>query len=211
MSKLPHACQALALVAGLVAATAASTPVHAADAQKEAAVSEPATSDPYQWLEDVTGDKALGWAKQQNARTDAELAAGPEFAKLQSEIRAILDSDAKIPDVEKIGDHYYNFWKDAQHERGLWRRTTLDEYRKPEPQWETVIDLDALNQAEGENWVWHGAAATTTRCIGGRPRLQARQPEAVQRPPARQRHRQQPQRQCPEPRAGTARGGYRQH
>jgi prolyl oligopeptidase len=157
MSKLPHACQALALVAGLVAATAASTPVHAADAQKEAAVSEPATSDPYQWLEDVTGDKALGWAKQQNARTDAELAAGPEFAKLQSEIRAILDSDAKIPDVEKIGDHYYNFWKDAQHERGLWRRTTLDEYRKPEPQWETVIDLDALNQAEGENWVWHGA------------------------------------------------------
>jgi prolyl oligopeptidase len=157
MSKLPHACQALALVAGLVAATAASTPGHAADAQKEAAVSEPATSDPYQWLEDVTGDKALGWAKQQNARTDAELAAGPEFAKLQSEIRAILDSDAKIPDVEKIGDHYYNFWKDAQHERGLWRRTTLDEYRKPEPQWETVIDLDALNQAEGENWVWHGA------------------------------------------------------
>jgi prolyl oligopeptidase len=157
MSKLPHACQALALVAGLVAATAASTPVHAADAQKEAAVSEPATSDPYQWLEDVTGDKALGWAKQQNARTDAELAAGPEFAKLQSEIRAILDSDAKIPDVEKIGDHYYNFWKDAQHERGLWRRTTLDEYRKPDPQWETVIDLDALNQAEGENWVWHGA------------------------------------------------------
>ena len=157
MSKLPHACQVLALVAGLVAATAVGTPVHAADGQEEAAVSEPATSDPYQWLEDVTGDKALGWAKQQNARTDAELAAGPEFAKLQSEIRAILDSDAKIPDVEKIGDHYYNFWKDAQHERGLWRRTTLDEYRKPEPQWETVIDLDALNQAEGENWVWHGA------------------------------------------------------
>ena len=157
MPKLPHACQALALVAGLVAATAASTPACAADAQKEAAVSEPATSDPYQWLEDVTGDKALGWAKQQNARTDAELASGPEFAKLQSDIRAIMDSDAKIPDVEKIGDHYYNFWKDAQHERGLWRRTTLDEYRKPDPQWETVIDLDALNQAEGENWVWHGA------------------------------------------------------
>jgi prolyl oligopeptidase len=157
MPKLPHACQVFAVAAGLVAATAANAPAFAADAQQEAAMPESATSDPYLWLEDVTGDKALGWAKQQNARTDAELAAGPEFAKLQSDIRAILDSDAKIPDVEKIGDHYYNFWKDAQHERGLWRRTTLDEYRKPDPQWETVIDLDALNQAEGENWVWHGA------------------------------------------------------
>jgi prolyl oligopeptidase len=157
MPKLPHACQVLAVAAGLVAATAADAPAFAADAQQEAAMPESATSDPYLWLEDVTGDKALGWAKQQNARTDAELAAGPEFAKLQSDILAILDSDAKIPDVEKIGDHYYNFWKDAQHERGLWRRTTLDEYRKPDPQWETVIDLDALNKAEGENWVWHGA------------------------------------------------------
>ena len=46
--------------------------------------------------------------------------------------------------VAKLGPHYYNFWKDAQHKRGLWRRTTLDEYRKAEPAWETVIDLDAL-------------------------------------------------------------------
>lgn len=59
--------------------------------------------------------------------------------------------------IEKIGAYYYNFWKDAQHQRGLWRRTTLDEYRKPEPAWETVLDLDALNTAEGTQWVWHGA------------------------------------------------------
>ncbi|HVK50178.1 MAG TPA: prolyl oligopeptidase family serine peptidase, partial [Pseudoxanthomonas sp.] len=76
-------------------------------------------------------------------------------------ILAILDSDAKIPGVQKIGAYYYNFWKDKQHERGLWRRTTLEEYRKLQPQWETVLDLDALNQAEGlsgdEKWVWHGA------------------------------------------------------
>ena len=116
-----------------------------------------AAADPYLWLEDVTGDKALGWAKQQNARTDAELDAVPGFDKLQSDILAILDSDAKIPYVGKIGDYYYNFWKDAGHVRGVWRRTTLEEYRKPDPQWETVIDLDALGKAEGENWVWHGA------------------------------------------------------
>ena len=114
-------------------------------------------ADPYAWLEDVNGAKPLDWVHTQNARTDAELANAPDFAPRETAIRAILDSEAKIPEVEKIGDHYYNFWKDAQHERGLWRRTTLDEYRKPSPQWETVIDLDALGAAEGETWVWHGA------------------------------------------------------
>ncbi|MEO5565508.1 MAG: prolyl oligopeptidase family serine peptidase [Luteimonas sp.] len=144
------------IAAGLIFAIA---PAFAAD-QKETTVAEPqvqSAADPYLWLEDVTGDKALAWARLQNARTDAELGSDPTFAKLKTEILAIMDSDAKIPGVDKIGDYYYNFWKDAHHERGLWRRTTLDEYRKPKPQWETVIDLDALNQAEGENWVWHGA------------------------------------------------------
>jgi prolyl oligopeptidase len=84
------------------------------------------------------------------------------------DLRGILDSDAKIPYVQKIGAHYYNFWKDKQHERGLWRRTTLAEYRKAEPAWETVLDIDALNKAEGENWVWHGAdclAPDYERCL----------------------------------------------
>ncbi len=99
----------------------------------------------------------MDWVKAQNAKTEAELAGTPEFKKMETTIRAIMDSDAKIPAVQKIGDHYYNFWKDKQHERGLWRRTTLAEYRKANPKWETIIDLDALNKAEGENWVWHGA------------------------------------------------------
>ena len=144
MSKLSQACQAVILSAGLAAAGLA-------------IAQEAPMTDPYLWLEDVEGEKALEWAKARNAESEAELAATPEFKRLEADIRAILDSDAKIPEVQKIGDHYYNFWKDAQHERGLWRRTTLDEYRKPQPRWETVIDLDALNAAEGENWVWHGA------------------------------------------------------
>jgi prolyl oligopeptidase len=118
---------------------------------------EATVTDPYIWLEDVEGEKALDWVKARNAITEAELADTAEFRQLESQIRAILDSDAKIPYVSKIGDHYYNFWKDAQHERGLWRRTTLESYRTDAPEWETVIDLDALNKAEGENWVWHGA------------------------------------------------------
>ena len=141
----------LVLMAGLAVA-----PTFAADAPQEPAMPA-ATDDPNLWLEDVTGDKPLAWVREQNARTDAELATTPGFDALQGQIEAILDSKAKIPGVEKIGEYYYNFWKDAQHQRGLWRRTTLEEYRKPEPRWETMIDLDALGAAEGENWVWHGA------------------------------------------------------
>ncbi|MFT3897252.1 MAG: prolyl oligopeptidase family serine peptidase [Thermomonas sp.] len=139
-----------------MAGLAAAAPAFAADAPQEPAMST-ATDDPYLWLEDVTGDRPLAWVREQDARTDAELAKGAGFDALQAQIEAILDSKAKIPGVEKIGGYYYNFWKDAQHPRGLWRRTTLDEYRKAEPQWETVIDLDALGAAEKENWVWHGA------------------------------------------------------
>lgn len=126
------------------------------------------SADPYLWLEDVEGEKALAWVREKNARTQAELGSQPEFQALETSIRAILDSDAKIPAVQKIGPYYYNLWKDRNHERGLWRRTTLEEYRKPNPAWETVIDLDALNKAENENWVWAGADCLKpayTRCL----------------------------------------------
>jgi prolyl oligopeptidase len=157
MPKLPHAHRLL-LGLGLLLGTAPVVFAATAKDAMPAPASSPRTSaDPYAWLEDVTGDKPLAWVHAQNARTDAELATAPTFGAHEAELRAILDSDAKIPEVEKIGAYYYNFWKDAQHERGLWRRTTLDEYRKPHPQWETVIDLDALGATEGEKWVWHGA------------------------------------------------------
>ena len=86
----------------------------------------------------------------------AELTKSPEFKALDERLLKILDSKERIPFVAKRGDYYYNFWRDAKNKRGLWRRTTLDEYRKPEPKWETVLDLDALAEAEKENWVWHG-------------------------------------------------------
>ncbi len=164
---LAQACRTLLVSTAMAAgATAAAFAVPGAlHAQESAPVNQSATqsatqsaaSDPYLWLEDVGGDTALAWVREQNAKSEAELAATPAFKQLETDIRAILDSDAKIPGVQKIGDHYYNFWKDRNHERGIWRRTTLESYRTDNPQWETVIDLDALNKAEGENWVWHGA------------------------------------------------------
>jgi len=153
MSRLTSAC----LAAGLISASLSGAVMAADEGQ-----------DTYAWLEDVTGDKPLAWVKEQNAKAEARLAQSPQFKEMEAGIRAVLDSDAKIPGVEKIGDYYYNFWKDKQHERGVWRRTTLVEYRKAEPLWETVLDLDALNKAEGENWVWHGANCLRpqyTRCL----------------------------------------------
>ena len=116
----------------------------------------PAPEDRYLWLEDVTGDRSLEWARARNAESSKVLAT-PDEAALEKRILDILDSKERIPAVQKLGPWYYNLWKDAKNPRGLWRRTTLAEYRKPEPAWETVIDVDALGAAEKENWVWHGA------------------------------------------------------
>ncbi|MBB4593993.1 prolyl oligopeptidase [Xanthomonas arboricola] len=128
---------------------------HAGDAPAAAT----APPDPYLWLEDVTGTKALAWVKQQDARTESRLADNAEFKQLEARIRQVMDSDAKIPYVEKIGAEYYNFWQDEHHKRGIWRRTTPAEYRKASPKWETVLDLDALNQREGKDWAWQHKGA----------------------------------------------------
>ncbi len=114
--------------------------------------------DPFQWLEDVTGDKAIDWVKSKNAVSQAQLEADPAFETLREDLLAILDSDARIPLVRKQGDYYYNFWRDKKNERGLWRRTTLESYKTDNPEWEVLLDLDALGTAENENWVWKGAS-----------------------------------------------------
>ncbi|MEO5561262.1 MAG: prolyl oligopeptidase family serine peptidase [Dokdonella sp.] len=115
------------------------------------------TTDPYLWLEDIHGAKPLAWVEERNAATKKAYADAPEFETTRSRILEVLDSEARIPGVQKLGEHYYNFWKDQAHQRGLWRRTTLAEYRKSQPRWEAVLDLDALATAENQHWVWHGA------------------------------------------------------
>ena len=113
--------------------------------------------DSHLWLEDVTGEKQLAWVRERNAESTQALTSGTGFAAIEQRILAILNSKERIPAVTKIGDRYYNFWRDAANPKGIWRSTTIDEYRKAEPAWETVIDVDALAKAEHENWVWHGA------------------------------------------------------
>ena len=118
---------------------------------------DPAAPDPFAWLEEVEGAAALAWVRSRNATSRRAVAENASFRETHDAILEVLDSDERIPDVSRIGEHLYNFWRDADHERGLWRRTTLDSYRSDAPEWETVLDLDALAAAEGTSWVWHGA------------------------------------------------------
>ncbi len=122
-----------------------------------AADNSPSTGDAYQWLEDVTGEQAMNWVKQQNAISQEKLTQSPAFTQMKDRLLAVMNSNARIPYVGKMGDYYYNFWRDAANPRGVWRRTTLDEYRKAEPKWEVILDLDVLGKSENENWVWKGS------------------------------------------------------
>jgi len=126
------------------------------------------SADPYLWLEDVTGSNALNWVRQQNAIATNELESLPIFEPTRRRLLSIMDSKERIPYVAKHGRWYYNFWRDQTNPRGVWRRTTLDEYKKPQPAWETVLDLDQLSTAEKENWVWKGYDVlypTYDRCL----------------------------------------------
>jgi len=117
--------------------------------------------DPYQWLEDVGGDKSLAWVRERNAESQAALQAQPGYAETRRALLEVLNARDRIPSISRRGDYVYNLWQDEAHQRGLWRRTTLAEYAKPEPAWETLLDVDALGRAEKESWVFQGAS-----CLG---------------------------------------------
>ena len=114
-------------------------------------------SDPREWLEDVEGNEPLSWVLERNSH--AERAIGePSTKPIYKRILDVLDSTEKIPYIGRVlNGQYYNFWQDESHVRGIWRRCTLDEYRKDEPAWETVLDVDALGAEEGVSWVWGGS------------------------------------------------------
>jgi prolyl oligopeptidase len=154
------ACSRAVLIAAALCLQ--STWLHAASDDK------PSPDDPNLWLEDVTGEKALEWVRAQDAISTNKLESAPDFERLQHRLLDILNSHERIPGVSKIGRFYYNFWRDDKNPRGLWRRTTLEEYKKPAPNWETVLDIDELAATEKENWVFHGNSVlkpSNDRCL----------------------------------------------
>jgi len=124
-----------------------------------------AEEDPYLWLEDIQGEEALEWVNEQNDRTFAELRDSEIFEALYDEAYAILTSDERLPEGSIIGDHFYSFWQDEINVRGVWRRMPLDAFRQGKTEWETVLDIDALEEREHENWVYQA-----NNCLGGTDR-----------------------------------------
>jgi len=133
-----------------------------------AAPAQDPDDDPWLWLEEVQDTKALDWVRERNASTRQRLQAWPGFETTRERILQVLDSRDRIPAIARRGDFVYNFWQDADQPRGLWRRTTLADYRNSAPAWELLLDVDALGRSEGENWVWAGAVCLGpdyTRCL----------------------------------------------
>ena len=138
------------ITAGAAAAAAAAA---AAGAGPGATVAD----DPFVWLEELDGARAMEWVRTENARTAAVLEQDPRYAGLFKEALAIAEAKDRIPEPHFIGGKIFNQWQDPGHVRGIWRWTSLAEYQKPAPAWTTVLDLDALAAAEKANWFWGGA------------------------------------------------------
>ncbi len=133
------------------------------------ATAAPQDKDPYLWLEDIEGAKALDWVKKENAATDRLITGRAGFEADRKRAREILDDDRQIAmPGEVMGDTIANFWRDANNPRGIWRQSPLDAYLAGKPVWTTLIDVDALGKAEKQSWVWHGAdclAPDYKRCL----------------------------------------------
>jgi prolyl oligopeptidase len=112
--------------------------------------------DPFLWLEEIDGTRALAWVEAQSEATLRRFG-GPDFERDRDALAAIWDRKDKIPFITRCGGEVYNFWVDADHRRGLWRRAHWTAYRGGEPDWEILLDLDATAEREGEDWIWAGA------------------------------------------------------
>ena len=118
-----------------------------------------ADDDPYVWMEEIEGAKALDWARAENARSLPQLQNDPRFKPLYADAVRILTAADRIPAVSFAGDgSLRDFWQDAEHVRGIWRTTAAESYRTGDTRWRTMLDLDAVAKSEKTNWVWHSPA-----------------------------------------------------
>src|SRR5690242_17352085 len=129
--------------------------------------STPEGTDPYLWLEEVHGARSMEWVKAQNDRAIAMLRVDPDYQKDYAAILKVMDAADRIPYGDLDHQWVFNFWQDAQHPKGIWRRTSIADYAKAAPAWEVLLDLDRLSADEHENWVWKGAECSPSlkRCL----------------------------------------------
>jgi len=125
-------------------------------------------ADPRLWLEEVEGERALAWAREENRRSFARLRDDPRYAERFEAALKVYQSEDRIPYGRLRDGQVYNFWEDAERRHGLWRRASLSSYLDATPEWEPLLDLDALAAAEDRNWVWQGANCApngSSRCL----------------------------------------------
>ncbi|MEY9420809.1 prolyl oligopeptidase PreP (S9A serine peptidase family) [Bradyrhizobium japonicum] len=108
------------------------------------------TDDPFLWLEEIEGPDAVAWARAENEKTLGVLQSDLRYRHFYEQALSILQAKDRIAYVSLERRALENFWRDENHLRGIWRRTTLESYRSQDPQWETILDVDAL--AVAESW-----------------------------------------------------------
>ena len=124
-------------------------------------------TDPFLWLEDVHGAKPLEWVKTQNTKSTLQLQRDPDYQRDYDSILKVMDATDRIPYGTIDHQFVFNFWQDATHPKGVWRRTTIADYANAQPKWDVLLDLDKLAADEKENWVWKGAdcAPSLAHCL----------------------------------------------
>jgi len=152
MRSILSALAAIALLAPATSAAPARSP-----AKSASAAPAKTAADPFRWLEDIDAPRSMAWVEKQNARTAKRLESDPRYPIFHKEALAIFTAQDRIPTPVFRAGGVDNFWQDGQHVHGIWRHASLESYRTDEPQWETLLDLDALSKAEGKNWIWKGA------------------------------------------------------
>ncbi|MES2748692.1 MAG: prolyl oligopeptidase family serine peptidase [Bacteroidota bacterium] len=116
-----------------------------------------AQEDTYQWLEEVDGKKALEFVEKQNKTSLDVLTKHKDYQDIYDKSLAVLNATDRIAFPTIYGDYIYNFWQDKEHERGIWRRTSTEKYNSGKPEWETVLDIDAMSKKDNIKWVFKGA------------------------------------------------------
>ena len=167
-TRLRRASRLCASALGIFIATMTLSPHHVAAYAAALEGGAGDAADPYLWLEDVSGSRAMEWVKAQNAKTNKVLESDPRYQSLLDDAKSFEMAEDRIPEPHVLGGKIYNFWQNSAHQHGIWRETTLDDYQIASPGWRTILDLDLLSSAERGNWFWKGAVCrepAENRCI----------------------------------------------
>jgi prolyl oligopeptidase len=126
------------------------------------------TPDPNLWLESVDSPRAMDWVRAHDAKSLKVLQADTRYQQFYQQALSVEQASDRIPLPAFLAADSANLWQDAAHTQGIWRRTTLDDFKLADPHWHTLIDLDALSKAEHHTWVFKGNTCyqpAGTRCL----------------------------------------------